>query len=127
MICIYIFARSRKETLLCRAYTVPKLFFTRWMTKICGRTSYIMDVSLKIFFFNHLFRFFYKRFMTSDLYNTPLVKCKRTETASSETSPVADQAEADLRNCRDSSFRFIRRMISPHIRQIINIIHFCNT
>ena len=51
------------------------------------------------------------------------MECQCTKTAASKTSPVADQTEFDLPDCRNSTCRLIRWMVGPHVRKCVDIIH----
>ena len=54
------------------------------------------------------------------------MECQCTKTAASKTSPVADQTEFDLPDCRNSTCRLIRWMVGPHVRKCVDIIHLLN-
>ena len=62
--------------------------------------------------------------MASDLYDPTLMKGERAKAAASKAASVADQRKFNFRYGGHTAFFLIRRMISPHIRQIINLIHF---
>ena len=62
--------------------------------------------------------------MAAGLDDPSLMKGQCTETASAKTAPVADEAESDLGDSRNSAKCLVGRMISSHIRQRIDIIHF---
>ena len=104
-------------------YAMLQLFVTGRMTKICSRTSHIMNVALKVFFPDHLFCFIDKRLVTSCLDNSSLVKCQRTEITASETTSVTDQAEFYLPDCRNTACFFIRRMIGAHVGIAVSSVH----
>ena len=53
------------------------------------------------------------------------MKCQCTEATAAKAATVADQAELYLGDCRYTSVFLIRRMVCPHIRQSIDIIHLC--
>ena len=61
--------------------------------------------------------------MTSRLYDASLMERKRTEIAAAKTSSVADQAEFDFRNSRDATIFLVRRMLSPHVRIAVCLVH----
>ena len=62
--------------------------------------------------------------MAAGLDDPSLMKGQCTETASAKTAPVADEAEPDLGDSRNSAKCLVGRMIRSHIRQRIDIIHF---
>ena len=96
MICIQVFARCREQTLFCLTHAFGQLLFTGWMPEICSRSAHIMDISLKIRILRDLLCLLQQRFVTSCLYDPPLVEGQCAEAASAKTAPVADQTELDL-------------------------------
>mgnify|MGYP006877194513 CR=1 FL=1 len=62
-----------------------------------------MDISLKIRILRDLLCLLQQRFVTSCLYDPPLVEGQCAEAASAKTAPVADQTELDLCGRRNSS------------------------
>ena len=125
MINVKILTGRWKQALPVLTYALCKLLFTGRMTKISGRSSYIVDISFKIRIFRHPRSFFQNGFMTSGLKDPSLMKGQRTEIAASEAASVAGQAEFDLLQCRNSAIFLIHWMILSCIGKIIHIIHFC--
>ena len=62
--------------------------------------------------------------MAPGLNDPPLMERQGAETAGTKASPVAYQAELDLRNGRNASGCLVGGMIRSHIRIGIHIIHF---
>ncbi len=52
------------------------------------------------------------------------MKRQRAKIASAKAAPAADKAEFDLPDRRHAASGFIRRMVSAHIRQCVDIVHF---
>ena len=123
VVCFYIGADLRKQTLLILAHPFGHLLFAGRSTKVAGRTAYIMNVSFKIRFFRDLFCLPQNGLMAPHLHDPSLMKSQGAETAAAVTSPAAGKAKLDLLNSRYSSQFFITWMISSYIRIIINIIH----
>ena len=119
-----VFAGLRKQTLPVRADTLGQLFLTGWLSEICGRTAYIMNITLKIRILCHFDGFFQNRFMASSLKDSALMKCQCTEITSTETATVAGETEFNFLHCRNTAFGIIHRMPGVSIWQIIDIIHF---
>ena len=106
-------------------FTCPfvHLFFAGRKTEICGRASYIMNITFKIWFFCQQLCLFYQRFMAPSLNNPSLMKGQSTKTTCPKASPIANKAELNFSNSRNSSFFFINWMIISHIRQVIDLVH----
>ena len=121
---IEIPARRREKALPVPAYALLHLLRTGGVPEIGGGAAHIVDIPLEVFFLCDLPGFLYKRIMASHLDDPSLVKGQRTETASAETAPVADQAETDFRESRHAAFFIVVRMPCPCIGQIIDIVHF---
>ena len=124
MVNFKIWTRFWKKTLPVHTYTVLNLFVTRSPPEISRRTSDIMYIPLKIRLFYHLLCFCYYRFMASCLQNPALMKCKCTKTAAPKTPSVACKTKLYFRQSRYTTVFLIHRVICPHIRQCIHIIHF---
>ena len=125
MIHLQVRAWLREEALTVLAHTSCELLLTGWLAEVSRRTSHVMDIAFKIFFLCDHLCLIQQRLMTSHLHNPSLMKCQCTETAATKAATVADQAELYLRDCRYTSVLLIRRMVCPHIRQSIDIIHLC--
>ena len=123
VLCIQILARLRKKALLIRAYPVFQLFLAGRMAEVRSRSAYIMNIPLKSRLLRAQFCLLNQRFLTSCLNDTPLMKGECTEITAAETATVAYQAELNLFYRRNASRLSVRRMIRPHIRQCIHIIH----
>ena len=91
VVCHKVFAGFREQTLSVGTDTPCQLLFAGRMSEIRRWTAYIMDVSLKIRLVSEFFCLLDDRCMTPCLDSTSLMKSQRTEIASSETAPVADQ------------------------------------
>ena len=61
--------------------------------------------------------------MAADLYDPSLMKGQRTEITAAKTSAITGKTESDLLNRRNATFLLIHRMIGPHKRKMIHIIH----
>ena len=61
--------------------------------------------------------------MASFLNNPALMECQCAKTAPSKTSSAADQAEFYFFYCRNASFCLIGRMIRPHKRKRVYVVH----
>ena len=61
--------------------------------------------------------------MAPRLDNPALMEGKGAKTAAAEAAAVTDQAELNLRYGRNAACRLIGRVIVPHIRKGVNIIH----
>ena len=114
----------RKKTLAILTDSFCQLFLTGWLSEICGRTAYIMNITLKIRILCHFDGFFQNRFMASGLKDSALMKCQCTEITSTETATVAGETEFNFLQCRNTAFGIIHRMPGVSIWQIIDIIHF---
>lgn len=79
MVNTHIFTHFRKQALLITAHSMRHLLFTCRKTKICRRSSHIMNIAFKLCVFCHLHSFFYNGFMASCLNNSSLMKCERTK------------------------------------------------
>ena len=82
-----------------------------------------MDIPLKIFLLCTHDSLIQNGCVASYLYDPSLMKGKGTEITASETSPVAGEAEFNLRKRGDSAFFVIARVPRPLVRQSIDIIH----
>ena len=74
VVCIQIFAGLWKQTLPIGTHPFCLLLFAGRMTKICRRSSHVMNISFKILFRHIRFCLFYNRGMASGLYNSALMK-----------------------------------------------------
>ena len=83
----------REQALLMWTYALCHLLLTGRCPEVRGRSSHIMDIALKIWFFNHQLRFFDQRLMASRLNDPSLMEGQGTETTTAKTSPVTDQTE----------------------------------
>ncbi len=61
--------------------------------------------------------------MASGLNDPSLMEGKGAETAGAKAAPVADEAELDLTDSRNTAKSLIRGVIASHIRQSIDVIH----
>ena len=82
-----------------------------------------MDISLELLILQETSGFFDQGFMASGLQDPPLMKGKRTEITSPKASPAADKTELHFRYGRDAARLLIGRMVRPHIRITVDIIH----
>ena len=121
---VQVFTGSWKQALFLRAYAFRELLLTGRMPEICRRPSHVMDIALKVLIFRHKLRFPDEGFVASRLDNPSLMESQRTEIAAAETSPAAYQGKLYFADSRHASERLIAGMISAHVRQSIDCIHF---
>ena len=127
MVGFQILTRLREETLSVLTDTVGHLLFAGRLTEIGGRTSHIMDITLKIRFPNKLAGFRQKGFVAPGLQNPSLVESKCTEAAATETAAVTDEAEFYLLDGRNPAILFIARVVGSHIRKAVHPVHLLLT
>ena len=99
MIHFQVFARRREKALPMFTCPMCELFFAGRISEICGRTSYIMNISFKnqvppsaVLLLQSMIHDFLSEY-------TPLMKGQCTETAGSKTSAITDQTEFHFGNC----------------------------
>ena len=113
-----------KKALSVLTDALTKLFFAGGMSEIGRRASHVMNISLKIGLFKHFLRFPYERFMASYLHNPSLMKGQSAEITAAKTPSVTDKRKSDLRDGRHTARRLVGGMVSAHIRQVVDIVHF---
>ena len=123
MISTDILTWLREQALTVRAGALGQLLFAGRKTEIGSRAAYIVDITLKIGLLRQKLRFFHQRLMASCLNNAALMEGQRTEAAGSKAATVADQAEFDFPNSRNTAICFVTRMVISHVRKRIDLIH----
>ena len=89
MVNYQVFARLRKQALLCRTCTPCELLFTCRLPEIGCRTTNIMDIALKVLILRDKLCLFYDRLMTSCLDYPALMEGQCTEITASKAATVA--------------------------------------
>ena len=115
--------RLRKQALLCRACSPCELLFTCRLSEIGCRSSNIMDITLKILILRDKLCLVNNRLMASCLDYPALMEGQCTEITASKAASVADERKLHLAYRRHSACLLVARMICPHIRQCIYLIH----
>ena len=123
MISTDILTWLREQALTVRAGALGQLLFAGRKTEIGSRAAYIVDITLKIGLLRQKLRFFHQRLMASCLNNAALMEGQRTEAAGSKAATVADQAEFDFPDSRNTAICFVTRMVISHVRKRIDLIH----
>ena len=82
-----------------------------------------MDIAFKILVPAEPFGFRYQGFLASGLQYPSLMKCQRAEVAAAKAAAAADKTELHLRNRRHASRRLVGRVVCPHIRITVDIVH----
>ena len=119
-----VLTRFRKKTLAARTRAACQLFFTGRETEIRGGAAHIVDIALEIRLLGQKLCLLHQGFVASGLDDAALMEGQGAETACTETSPVADQAELDFPDGGHASKLLIGGMVVPHVRKSIYLIHF---
>ena len=119
----HVFARLREQALPVRAGPLRQLLFARGLAEICRRTAHVVDVALEVLLVRHGLGLRQKGFVTARLDDAPLMERQRAEAARAEAAAVGRETEAHLGDCRHAAAFFIRRMIRPAIRQVVDPVH----
>ena len=119
-----ICAGLREKALFIGTYSVFKLLFAGRLSEIGRGSSYVVYIALEVRVFYEQTGFFDYRLMAAGLYYAPLMKRQSAEAAAAEAPPVAYQAEFNLLDGVDAAGVLIAGMISPHIGQSVDTVHF---
>ena len=112
-----------EQAALVLAAAVFLLLFAGRKAEIRGRAADIVDIALESGHLGDLFCFLDHALVAAHLNVASLMERERAEVARAETAAVVDDGELHLLNGRYAAERLIRRMISSHIRQRVNMVH----
>ena len=94
------------------------------MPKVGRRPAHIVNIALKARQLGNNFSLAQNGIMAARLNNPPLVRMNGAKGTAAKATATADNAKLHLLQGRYTTLSIVARVPLPHIRQVINCIHF---
>jgi hypothetical protein len=119
---LQILTGAWRQTLFVFTKALFQLQITGRRSKIGGRTSYVVDISLEVFQLREHFGLSQYAFCASNGDLASLVIFDGAEITGTVASSIVNNGKLDLFDGRNSAKRLVGRVVVSHIRQLVYLV-----